>query len=153
MEIRQSTINDISLWMELVDKVKDIFPGLETKEAMDDHEKIVLQFIARDEALCAEVDGKIVGILLFSKEWNKLCFLAVDSNYRRQHVASRLVHRMYDYLDLSKDITLETHVEGVPEGIPARRFYENLGFKEGVIKEEFGSLVQEFILEKRSAAI
>lgn len=148
MDIRLGTSEDIDLWMTLVDKVKDIFPGLETKEAIDEHKVTVLGFISRQEALCAEADGKIVGTLLFSKEWNKLCFLAVDSNYRRLHIASKLVHRMYDYLDLSKDITLETHVEGVAQGIPARRFYKSLGFKESIVKEEFGSQVQEFILEK-----
>ena len=30
MKIRQGTISDIKLWMELVDKVKSIFSGLET---------------------------------------------------------------------------------------------------------------------------
>ena len=148
MEIRKGTISDIRLWMNLVDKVKNLFPGLETKEAVFEHEKTVLQFMAREEALCAESDGKIVGILLFSKEQNMLCFLAVDEDFRRQHIAYELVNRMYAYLDLSKDITLETHVEGVAQGIPARRFYKSLGFKEGIVKEEFGSQVQEFILEK-----
>ena len=149
MDIRHGTIRDIDLWMELVDKVKDIFPGLETKEAMDEHRNAVLEFIDRREALCAEVDGKIVGVLLFSKEWNKLCFLAVDSDYRRQHIAFKLVTNMYCYLNPAKDISLETHVEGVPDGVAARKFYKKLGFKEGIIKEEFGSLVQEFVLPKR----
>ena len=148
MEIRKGTISDIRLWMNLVDKVKNLFPGLETKEAVFEHEKTVLQFMAREEALCAETDGKIVGILLFSKEQNMLCFLAVDEDFRRQHIAYELVNRMYAYLDLSKNITLETHVEGVAQGIPARRFYKSLGFKEGIVKEEFGSQIQEFILEK-----
>ena len=149
MDIRFATVKDIDLWMKLVDKVKDIFPGLETKKAMDEHRNAVLEFIGREEALCAEVDGKIVGILLFSKEWNKLCFLAVDSKYRRQHIAFKLVTNMYSYLDLAKDISLETHVEGVPEGVAARCFYKKLGFIESEIKEEFGSLVQEFVLPKR----
>ena len=148
MEIRKGTISDIRLWMNLVDKVKNLFPGLETKEAVFEHENTVLQFMAREEALCAESDGKIVGILLFSKEQNMLCFLAVDEDFRRQHIAYELVNRMYAYLDLSKNITLETHVEGVAQGIPARRFYKSLGFKEGIVKEEFGSQVQKFILEK-----
>ena len=148
MEIRFGTIKDIDLWMQLVDKVKEIFPGIETKEAMDEHQGTVLEFIDRGEALCAEVDGKIVGILLFSKESNKLCFLAVEGDYRRLHIASRLVHRTYDYLDISKDITLETYVEGVPEGVAARCFYKKLGFIEDAIKEEFGSKVQKFILPK-----
>ena len=149
MDIRLGTIKDIDLWMQLVDTVKDIFPGLETKEALDEHRNTVLEFIDRGEAICAEVDGKIVGILLFSKEWNKLCFLAVDSEYRRQHIALNLVSKMYGYLNLAKDISLETHVEGVPEGVAARCFYKKLGFQEGIIKEEFGSLVQEFLLPKR----
>lgn len=149
MDIRLGTIKDIDLWMKLVDKVKDIFPGLETKEALDEHRNTVLEFIDRGEAICAEVDGKIVGILLFSKEWNKLCFLAVDSEYRRRHIALNLVSKMYSYLNLAKDISLETHVEGVPEGVAARCFYKKLGFQEGIIKEEFGSLVQEFLLSKR----
>ena len=149
MEIRFGTIKDIDLWMQLVDKVKEIFPGLETKEAMDEHRNAVLEFIGREEALCVEVDGKIVGVLLFSKEWNKLCFLAVDSMYRRQHIAFKLVNKMYSYLDPSRDISLETHVEGVLEGVAARCFYKKLGFIEGAIKEEFGSLVQEFVSPKR----
>lgn len=149
MDIRFATVKDIDLWMKLVDKVKDIFPGLEIKKAMDEHRNAVLEFISREEALCAEVDGKIVGILLFSKEWNKLCFLAVDSKYRRQHIAFKLVNKMYSYLDPAKDISLETHVEGVPEGVAARCFYKKLGFIESEIKEEFGSLVQKFVLPKR----
>ena len=63
MEIRKGTISDIRLWMNLVDKVKNLFPGLETKEAVFEHEKTVLQFMAREEALCAETDGKIVGFI------------------------------------------------------------------------------------------
>ena len=149
MDIRFGAINDIDLWMQLVDKVKGVFPGLETKESMDEHRNVVLEFIDREEALCAEVDDKIVGILLFSKEWNKLCFLAVDSKYRRQHIAFKLVTKMYSYLDPAKDISLETHVEGVPEGVAARCFYKKLGFIESEIKEEFGSLVQKFVLPKR----
>ena len=147
MEIRLGTINDIESWIELVYKVKDIFPGLETEEAMREHRKTVLEFISRKEALCALVDGNIVGILLFSVELNMLCFLAVDSKYRRQHIASKLIRKMYNYIDTSKDITLETHPEGVPEGIAARRFYKSLGFVEGCVKEEFGSPVQEFVLK------
>ena len=148
MEIRLGTVKDIDSWMRLVNKVKNIFPGLETKEAIEEHRNTVLEFISREEALCAIKDNKIVGILLFSEEMSKLCFLAVDSAYRRQHIAYKLVQKMYDYMDPVKDITLETHPDGVPEGIAARKFYKSLGFIEGCIKEEFGSPVQEFILRR-----
>lgn len=36
----------------------------------------------------------------------------------------------------------------IPEGIAARAFYKQLGFIEGKLTEEFGSPVQEFILER-----
>ena len=153
MKIRLGTVNDIESWMRLVDKVKNIFPGLETKEAIEEHKNTVLEFISREEALCAIEDNKIVGILLFSEEMNKLCFLAVDPAYRRHHIAYKLVQKMYDYMDPVKDITLETHPDGVPEGIAARKFYKSLGFVEGCVKEEFGSPVQEFILRRSKIAM
>ena len=117
MEIRLGTVKDIDSWMRLVNKVKNIFPGLETKEAIEEHRNTVLEFISRE-----------------------------DSAYRRQHIAYELVQKMYNYMDPVKDITLETHPDGVPEGIAARKFYKSLGFIEGCIKEEFGSPVQEFVL-------
>ena len=37
MTIELGTEQDIDSWMRLVEKVKDAFPGLETREAMDEH--------------------------------------------------------------------------------------------------------------------
>ena len=45
MEIRLAEPRDLDGWMELVDKVKDSFPGLETKEALDAHRKTVQEFV------------------------------------------------------------------------------------------------------------
>ena len=149
MEIRLVTVNDIESWMRLVNKVKDIFPGLETKEAIEEHRNTVLEFISREEALCAIEDNKIVGILLFSKEMSKLCFLAVDSAYRRQHIAEKMVACMLTFLDSGKEVVVTTYREGVTEGEAARAFYKRLGFVEGKLTVEFGSPVQEFVLEQK----
>ena len=75
-----------------------------------------------------------------------LCFLAVDSDCRRQHIAEQMVANMLEFLDPQKDIVVTTYREGEPEGIAARAFYKHLGFKEGKLTEEFGSPVQEFVL-------
>lgn len=148
MEIGLGRDYDIDNWMKFVDKVKDNFPGLETKEALKEHRDTVLAFMNKESAICAKIGDMIVGTLLFSKENSMLCFLAVDSEYRRQHIAEKMFSYMLAFMDLEKDVTVTTYREGVPEGIAARKFYKRLGFSEGRLTEEFGSPVQEFILKR-----
>lgn len=77
-----------------------------------------------------------------------LCFLAVDSDYRRQHIAEKMVNYMLTFLNFGKEVVVTTYREGVPEGEAARAFYKRLGFSEGKLTEEFGSPVQEFRLKR-----
>ena len=102
---------DIEGWMALVRKVSESFPGLETAEALEEHRKTVLDFMSREEAICAKHKGRIVGALLFSREHSMLCFLAVDPEFRRQHIGERMVSRMLTVLDTSKDIVVTTYRE------------------------------------------
>ena len=139
---------DIDSWMNLVEKVKDSFPGLETEEALQEHKKTVLDFMERSSAICAKDQGEVVGTLLFSSENNTLCFLAVDSKYRRQHIAEKMVSYMLTKMDSLKDIYVTTYRDEVPEGAAARAFYKSIGFIEGKLTEEFGSPVQEFVFKR-----
>lgn len=148
MEIRLGTASDIDSWMELVETVKEDFPGLETEEALEEHRKTVLEFISNGAAICAASGDRIVGVLLFSRDDHMLCFLAVDTEYRRQHIAEKMLTCMLTMMDPASDITVTTYREGVPEGIAARAFYKRAGFAEGALTEEFGSPVQEFILKR-----
>ncbi|MGM9589646.1 MAG: GNAT family N-acetyltransferase [Faecousia sp.] len=148
MTIELGTEQDIDLWMNLVEKVKDAFPGLETKEALDEHKNTVLDFMSRAAAICAKEQGEIVGTLLFSRENNMLCFLAVDVEHRRQHIAEKMVSYMLTKMDPQSDISVTTYRDGVPEGAAARAFYKRIGFTEGKLTEEFGSPVQEFVLKR-----
>lgn len=140
---------DIDNWMRLVDEVREIFPGLESQKAFGEHRKTVLEFMDKKSAICAKMNGKIVGILLFSRETNTLCFLAVDTAYRRQRIAEKMVSYMIPFMEPTKDIVVATYREGVPEGIAARAFYRKIGFVEGKLTEEFGSPVQEFVLKRQ----
>ena len=63
MEIRIANECDIDGWMNLVCKVKDSFPGLETKVALDEHRDTVLGFIYKESAICARIEDKIIGVL------------------------------------------------------------------------------------------
>lgn len=138
---------DIEGWMSFVYSVKENFPGLETKEALEEHKNTVLDFMHKESAICAKNKGKTVGTLLFSKENNILCFLAVDSEYRRQHIAEKMFRFMLPHMSTGKPITVTTYREGISEGVAARAFYQKLGFVPGKMTVEFGSKVQEFVME------
>ncbi len=148
MIIELATKQDIDNWMTLVGKVKKGFPGLETQEALDEHRNTVLDFMDKSSAICAKTDNKIVGTLLFSKESGTLCFLAVDSEHRRQHIAEKMFSYMLTLMDPGKDITVTTYRSDVHAGIPARMFYMKMGFVEGKLTEEFGCPIQEFVLKR-----
>ena len=148
MRIELASEWDIDRWMKLVEKVKDAFPGLETQEALNEHKNTVLDFMGRASAICAKEQGEIVGTLLFSSENNVLCFLAVDAEHRRQHIAEKMVSYMLTKMDSLKDIYVTTYRDEVPEGAAARAFYKSIGFIEGKLTEEFGSPVQEFVFKR-----
>lgn len=148
MIIGLGTEKDIDNWICLVNKVRGNFPGLESKEALDKHRNTVLEFMDKKSAICTKIDNKIVGVLLFSKENNTLCFLAVDTEYRRQHIAEKMLFYMLTFINSEKDVIVTTYRAGVSEGIAARAFYKKMGFIEGKLTEEFGSPVQEFVLKR-----
>lgn len=149
MEVRFAKPQDLDGWMALVEKVRDVFPGLETAEALAEHRETVLQFMENSSAICAFESGRVVGALLFSKESGMLCFLAVDPACRRQHIARKMVLLMLSQMEVGRDVTVTTYREGDPDGVAARAFYRSLGFSEGKLTEEFGCPVQEFVLKRQ----
>lgn len=148
MEIKLGTPRELEGWMALVTAVKDAFPGLETREALEAHRETVQAFMDRGGAVCALAEGRVVGVLLFSSDENVLCFLAVDPDFRRQHIAADMLSFALPLMDLKRDVTVTTYREGDPAGAPARAFYQSIGFAEGKLTEEFGSPVQEFVLHR-----
>ena len=135
-------------WMVLVESVKEAFPGLETPQALADHRNTVSEFISRGEAICAVEKGRVAGALLFSREENELCFLAVLPEFRRRHMGANMISLMLPELEPGRDVTVTTYREDAMEGIAARSFYKSLGFRAGELSEEFGSPVQRFVLKR-----
>ena len=146
MEIRLAQPQDLAGWMELVEKIRFSFPGLETPEAMEAHRQTVRSFMCRGWAVCAVERQRIAGVLRVSAEDNTLCFLAVDPAFRRRHAAAGMVACGLAHMDPRRAVTVTTYREGHPAGTAARAFYKSLGFAEGKLTEEFGSPVQEFVL-------
>lgn len=146
MELQIGKRSDIDEWMKLVDEIKWNFPGLETKEEMEEHRETVLRFIRQEQALCIKDDGKITGVLLFSKKHNMICCLGVSPQFRRRGAASMLLEAALARLDHTKEITVTTFRENDEKGAAPRAFYKKFGFTEGELVEEFGYPNQKFIL-------
>lgn len=138
--------DDIASWMALVDRVSWNFPGLESEEALLEHQRTVLRFMGKQQALCVKEAGAIIGVLLFSRKRNMICCLAVAPEHRRKGVASLLLAEGLRYLDRTKAISVSTFLESDPKGCAPRALYQKFGFVAGAFSEEFGSPVQQFVL-------
>ena len=136
----------INSWMQLVRKVSWNFRGIETESCIDEHEQTVLKFRNKKQALCVKSQGTIIGVLLFSRNKNMICCLAVDPEHRKQGLASILLRKALDELDGSREITVSTFRENDEKGIAPRALYRKFGFQEGELTEEFGYPNQIFVL-------
>lgn len=139
--------NDIDSWMKLVREVRWNFPGLETEESLIEHRQTVLKFIKSSEAICIKDRNTTVAVLLFSKEHNMICFLAVLPEYRKRGYASELMKTALENLDRTKEISVSTFREDDEKGTAPRALYKKFGFIEGELMEEFGYPNQKFILK------
>ena len=146
MEAVMGEFSDIDSWMQLVRKVSWNFPGLETEERLDEHTQTVLKFMGKKQAICVKNQDVIIGVLLFSRNRNMICCLAVDPKYRKQGVASILLEKALNELDRSREIMVSTFRENDEKGIAPRALYRKFGFQEGELTEEFGYPNQVFIL-------
>ena len=139
--------DDIESWMNLVRHVSWNFPGLETEKALDEHRQTVLKFMGKKQALCTKNDEEITGVLLFSRNRNMICCLAVSPEYRREGIASKLLEKALDELDRNRDITVSTFREGDEKGVAPRSLYRKFGFCEGELTVEFDYPNQVFVLK------
>ena len=146
MEVLFGTSSDIEQWMGLVKRVSWIFPGLETEESLEEHSRTVLKFMDKKEALCIKRDDAIVGVILFSRNRNMICFLAVLPEYRQQGIASALLKKALNELERNRDIIVSTFRENDEKGAAPRALYKKFGFKAEELIEEFGYPNQKFVL-------
>lgn len=153
MKVETGKRADITRWMALVRSVSASFPGLETEAALEAHRQTVLRFMEEQRALCVRRGEDILGVLLFSEKHNKICFLAVLPEARRQGIGSMLLQEALNHLNRGRDITVETFRAGDERGIAPRALYRRFGFEEGTLAEEFGYPVQELVLPASREAL
>ena len=145
MNVKYGISSDIDSWMTLVKSVSWNFPGLETRESLEEHRRTVLRFMEKRQALCVKISEEIAGVLLFSRNKSMICCLAVDPMYRRSGIASALLQRALEELDPQRDITVTTFRREDEKGTAPRALYQKFDFVEGKLVEEFGYPCQEFV--------
>lgn len=146
MPVQYGSPADIGPWMDLVRRVRDSFPGLETDSALARHRAQVLGFMAEGHALCVKEGETLAAVALFSPEHNTICCLAVSPAHRRRGLAAALLTELLLCLDRQRDVTVTTFREDDPRGAAPRALYRRFGFEEGRFLEEFGWPCQEFVL-------
>ena len=119
----------INSWMQLVRKVSWNFPGLETEACIDEHEQTVLKFMNKKQALCVKSQGTIIGVLLFSRNKNMICCLAVDPEHRREGIASILLRKALNELDARRESRCQRFVKMMKKGLQQGHCTENLDFR------------------------
>lgn len=141
---------DIEAWMALVQDVAWNFPGLETSEAIEEHRRTVLKFMAQDRALCVKAGAEITGVLLFSRKRNRICCLAVSERWRRRGIASMLLTEALRRLDRTREVSVSTFRQEDPKGVAPRALYARFGFEPDALIEEFGYPNQRFVLRAQA---
>ncbi|AJD27964.1 GNAT family N-acetyltransferase [Clostridium botulinum] len=135
---------DIDIWMNLVEIVKEDFPGL----IVENYRKILKENIQQRTALIVKDETKAIGVLIFSYENKEIAFLAVHPQYRKKGIATGLFNKMYNQFPKGTEITVTIYRENDTKGKAARTLYKRLGFIEDELIMEFGYPCQRFIFNK-----
>ncbi|ABS34230.1 GNAT family N-acetyltransferase [Clostridium botulinum] len=136
---------DIDIWMNLVEIVKEDFPGL----IIEDYRKILKEGIQQRTALIVKDKTKAIGVLIFSYENKEIAFLAVHPQYRKEGIATALFNKMYNQFPKGTEIAVTTYRENDTKGKAARALYKRLGFIQDELIMEFGYPCQRFIFNDK----
>ncbi len=129
MLIRWATKEDKTAWMQLADNVADIFRNPTMSTDKDFHNYMDGK-LSKFEALIAvdRMSGNCLGIIGFSRTYNRITWFGVFEKYRGKGIGTRLLTTALRHLDNTKTITVETYRADYPKGLAARKVYHKLGF-------------------------
>jgi ribosomal protein S18 acetylase RimI-like enzyme len=146
MSVDTATPDDIVSWLEIVREVEPLFGP------MPDFRAALAQKISEGDALCVRAsEGAVAGAMLLggTAEHGWIRWLAVRRAARGQGIGRRLVEAAVARLPAAHTISLDTFREDEPDGCPARRLYQRMGFIAGPLVEANGALRQRYVLTRR----
>lgn len=147
-KIQFAKMNDVDEWMNMIEVVRDNFPGLETWEQLESYKRTVIKNIKRNTALCVKNGKKIIGLLIFSYNSKCLSCMATHPSYRRKGIASAMIEKMLALFPADVDISVTTFRKEDEKGIAPRSLYKKFGFIEDELIVELNYPHQKFILHR-----
>lgn len=149
--VKEAIVEDTERWLDFVSKVREDFYGLD----LVNDEKFrfgMIKNMKRGTAIYVEDNSKsdipIIGAMTYSLNQNHISWLAVDSNYRNNGVASSLMAYILCQMFNAKEIKVKTFLYDDRYGKAARSFYKKHGFVGNDIllnEKEFPHPVQVFV--------
>lgn len=129
MLIRHVTFEDVSKWLELAEDVALVFRAPNMASDPEFHDYMQAK-ISKFEALMAldYISGQCMGIIGFSKNYNRITWFGVFEKYRNKGVGTKLLECALNQLDRNKEITVETYPDEYISGAPAKHVYRKFGF-------------------------
>lgn len=132
---------DMSMLKELLRVFAEAFEDHQSYQGNIPSDEYLNKLLAREDfiPLAALADGKVVGGLAayvlqkFEQERSEIYIydLAVDENYRRQHIATGLIDKLRE---IAREIgAYVIYVQADPPDEPAVKLYESLGIREDVL--------------------
>jgi len=141
MNIEFAQEQDINSWMDLLNLVKDSFPGLDIPE----YKAALLKCILNKEAIVGKMGNTVVGALSFSYSNAELNFLAVHPQYQKKGIAQELILKLTSLFSEGTELSVITYREGDSQGIYARKLYQRMGFCYGELLTMFDYPCQRMI--------
>ena len=130
--VRVAQATDIPAWPILAAEVEPLFGPLVNEASFL---RSLARNVDRGTAFCArEADGppgdSLLGGLLFSPHppVYTIGWLAVTQQHRRHGIGRSLVEHALSLVEAPAQVMVTTFGPDNPAGIPARRFYEHMGF-------------------------
>jgi ribosomal protein S18 acetylase RimI-like enzyme len=128
----KAQLADVAAWLNLAGEVEPLFGPMVNEPSFH---RALYKNIARGTAFCVrEADGPpgapLLGGLLFSPKppVYTIGWLAVAQEHRREGIGRRLFECAIGLVEAPAELVVTTFGADNPEGEPARRFYERLGF-------------------------
>jgi ribosomal protein S18 acetylase RimI-like enzyme len=130
---------------------EEIFPREEESKSKNDIQRLRKNLLPESETFVAKVNQKVVGFctVVRGSEQNSLAEIYIVPAFQGKKIGRRLWDTARQFIDQNKDTTVAL----LRINIPARKFYEGLGFAEtGVswegenLKNGNGTTVIEMIL-------
>lgn len=143
MLIRWAVNDDKSSWIDLANNVADIF-GNPTMSTDEDFIEYMNSKLSKFEALIAidRISGNCLGIIGFSRTYNRITWLGVFEKYRGKGIGTELLKTALRQLDNTKTITVDTYRDDYVAGLPARAVYHKAGFMDidNTVSDHHGNL-------------